>query len=303
MSRIMNQKNAVMVFSILLAGLFLSACSRAPVPAPSPTFDLVATIVEQTLAAQPTQEIATPLPTDTPVPTPSPTLEPTPTSEPSPTPQPSLTSAPMATPLPSTALPAGTDPREQLGAPTLRDPMQTSAYWPTGADDFTSASFRDESMYVTALTGTAGWRLATLPSLGNFYAEVTGAFESCSGNDNFGLIVRIPERNPADRGYLFGISCNGEYTFNEWDGSVEPRGLWTTHIDWTAHSAILTGAGQNNRVGVMATGNLFELYVNGQKVAEIQDDSFPEGFLGIYVGSEQTDQLTVRISEFSYWRR
>ena len=181
--------------------------------------------------------------------------------------------------------------------------MSSSQYWPTGADDFTSASFRDERMYVTALTGTAGWRLATLPSLVNFYAEVSGAFEACSGSDHFGLIVRIPERNPADRGYLFGISCDGRYSFSEWDGSVEPRGLWTTHINWTEHSAILRGAGQTNRVGVMATGNLFELYVNGVKVAEFQDDSFPEGYLGIYIGSDETDQLTVRVSEFGYWNR
>ena len=181
--------------------------------------------------------------------------------------------------------------------------MSTSRYWPTGADDYTSATFRDERMYVTALTGTDGWRLATLPSLEDFYAEVSGAFEACSGTDHFGLIVRIPERNPADRGYLFGISCDGRYSFSEWDGSVEPRGLWTTHINWTAHPAVVQGAGQTNRVGVMATGNLFELYVNGVKVADFQDDSFPDGFLGFYIGSDETDQLTVRVSEFSYWNR
>lgn len=288
---------------ILLAILLISACSSAPEPAPTPTNDLIATIVAQTLAAIPTQEISTPIPTEIPAPSPSPTLEPSPTVEPSPTPQPTLTSVPMATSLPSTALPAGADPRDQLGAPTLRDSMSTSDYWPTGSDDFTSADFRNESMYVTALTRTAGWRLATLPSLGNFYAEVTGSFENCSGNDNFGLIVRIPERNPANQGYLFGISCSGKYSFSEWDGEVEPRGLWTTHINWTDHSAILQGSGQSNRVGVMATGNLFELYVNGVKVAEMQDDSFPEGFLGIYADSEETDQLTVRVTEFIYWRR
>jgi hypothetical protein len=303
MSHLHFQKVALLVALALLAGFLANACTSTPAPALTPTVDLIATIVQQTMAAQPTEAAPTPVPTEAPLASPSATLEPTPTLEPSPTPQPSPTSPPTATAVASTALPAGTDPRDQLGAPTLRDTMSTSQYWPTGSDDFTSATFRDERMYITALTGTDGWRLATLPSLVNFYAEVSGAFEDCSGSDHFGLIVRIPERNPADRGYLFGISCDGRYSFSEWDGTVEPRGLWTTHIDWTNHPAIIQGAGQTNRVGVMATGNLFELYVNGVKVAELQDDSFPEGFLGIYVGSDETDQLTVRVSEFSYWTR
>jgi hypothetical protein len=303
MYRLNHRKFAILVAAALLAGVLLVACTATPAPAPSPTQDLIATIVQQTLAARPTEMEATPIPTEAPAPSSTPTLEPTPTITMTLTPQPSPTSPPTATSIASTALPSGVDPRDQLGAPTLRDTMSTSQYWPTGDDDFTSATFRDERMYVTALTDTDGWRLATLPSLEDFYAEVSGAFEDCSGTDHFGLIVRIPERNPADRGYLFGISCDGRYSFSEWDGSIEPRGQWTTHLNWTEHSAIIPGAGQTNRVGVMATGNLFELYVNGVKVAELQDDSFPEGFLGIYVGSDETDQLTIRVTEFSYWNR
>jgi hypothetical protein len=307
MNHLLFKKSTFLAMLILLASILLGACSSAPAPDPSPTFDLVATIVAQTLAAQPTPlEMTTPVATEPPtptIPTPSPTLEPTATAEPSPTPEPSSTSIPTASPVPATAIPAGTDPRTQLGSPTFTDNMNTSTYWSTGADDFTDAAFRNDSLYITALTGTDGWRLATMPSLVNFYAEVSGAFEACSGTDHFGLIVRVPERNPADRGYLFGVSCDGKYTFNEWDGSVEPRGLWTNHINWTTNSAILPGEKQTNRVGVMATGSLLELYVNGVKVAEIQDDTFAEGYLGIYVGSDETDQLTVRISDFSYWKR
>jgi hypothetical protein len=306
MSHHLYNKSTLFAMLILLASILLSACSTTSTPAPLPTVDLVGTIVAQTLAAQPTPvEMATSLPTEPPVlPTPSPTPEPTPTQEPSPTPEPSPTNIPTASPVPATAIPAGTDPRAQLGAPTFTDNMKTSTYWSTGADDFTDAAFRDDSLYITALTGTDGWRLATMPtSLVNFYAEVSGAFEACSGSDHFGLIVRVPERSPADRGYLFGISCDGKYTFIEWDGSVEPTGLWTSHINWTANSAIISGEKQTNRVGVMATGSLLELYVNGVKVAELQDDTFAEGFLGIYVGSDETDQLTVRITDFSYWKR
>jgi hypothetical protein len=292
---------------ILLAGLLLAACSSAPKPTPTPTVDLVAIIVAQTLAAQPTPvEMATSVPTEPTAPTsptPFPTTEPSPTQEPSPTPEPSPTTVPTASPVPTTAIPPGTDPRTQLGSPTFTDNMETSTYWSTGADDFTDASFRNDSLYITALTGTDGWRLATMPSLVNFYAEVSGAFEECLGSDHFGIIVRVPEKSPADRGYLFGVSCDGRYTFNEWDGSVEPNGLWTNHIAWTSNSAILSGEKQTNRVGLMATGSLLELYVNGVKVAEVQDDTFDEGYLGIYVGSDETDQLTVRINEFSYWNR
>ena len=290
---------------VLLAGLLLGSCSQAPTPAPMPTIDLVATIVAQTLAAMPTQvDTPVPPPTEPPAsPTPSPTLEPTPTEEPTPTPEPSPTNVPSATPAQATTIPSGTDPRSILGSPTFTDNMKASTYWSTGADDFTDVTFKNDAMYLTALSGTDGWRLATMPSLKNFYVEVSGAFEECSGTDHFGLIVRVPERSPADRGYLFGISCNGKFTINEWDGSVEPKGLWTSHINWTTNSAILAGEKQTNRIGVMATGSLLELYVNGSKVAEIEDDTFDEGYLGTYIGSDETDELTVRISEFSYWER
>jgi hypothetical protein len=303
MSPLKKKKFPLLVACILLASILLGACSSPPAPPATPTMDLIATIVEQTLAALPTEAIVPPIPTELPAPSPTATLEPTPTPEPTITPSPSPTNPPTATALAATALPAGSDPRDQLGTPTLRDTLSTTQYWPTGSDDFTSAAFRDDDMFITALTSTAGWRLATLPSLVDFYAEVSGAFEACSGADQFGLIVRIPERNPADRGYLFGISCDGRYSFSQWDGTIEPRGLWTTHIDRREHAAILRGAGQTNRVGVMATGNLFELYVNGVKVDQFQDDSFREGFIGFYVSSDETDQLTVRVSEFSYWNR
>jgi hypothetical protein len=51
----------------------------------------------------------------------------------------------------------------------------------------------------------------------------------------------------------------------------------------------------------MAIGDLLTFYVNGAKVVEFRDESFSEGKVGIYLGPDETDDLTILIDEISYW--
>lgn len=308
-----------MVIAALLAGCSLPALPIVQTPAQSDAE--MATKVAQILTAQPsptpggvvvatdtgkqaptlapTVSQATAGPTVVVEATAVPTAVP-PTAEPTAVPPTAIppTAAPTAAPT-ATLVPG--DPRASLGAPSLTDKLDNSDYWPTGEDTYTAASFRDGMMLLSALTDSDGWRLMTYDSLTNFYYEVTARFETCSGTDHFGIFARVPVKMPADRGYLVGINCAGQYRFAEWDGTVKPNGLWKTHIYWTTNTAILAGANQTNRIGLLAEGSKLTLYVNGVKMDEITDSTFASGYLGLFVGADNTNNLTVQVDEVSIW--
>ncbi len=319
----------------MIMALLLSSCSLLGGTTPTgPSEAEQATLVAQILTAQPTPTVALEVqPTAPQVPTvvltgdvtqtpmvvtntpasagelpqataTKPSVFKTPTSE-APAVSPTVTLVPATatlTPLPSPTLTAD-DIRQGLGAPTYTDAMTNGDAWPTGQDAYTSVTFRDGMMLLTALTETDGWRLTTYGPTNNFYVEVTGRFEACSGSDHFGLFVRVPEKSPANRGYLLGISCDGKYRIAEWDGSIKPDGNWTTHVYWTANPAIQAGAMQTNRVGVLAEGNRLTLYVNGVKMGQVEDSTFASGWMGLFIGADKTQNLTVQLDQFDLWVR
>lgn len=205
-----------------------------------------------------------------------------------------------STPTVTATFPSG-DPRTSLGAPNWTDSMTSGGNWPTAADEFSTVAFNNGDMVLTALSNFYAWRLASTPSLTNFYLEMSGKFDACANNDSYGMMFRVPVLAEANRGYFLGITCTGNYFFKIWDGTVAPKGLMTDVIAMKTSSAIQTGAGQVNRIGVLAKGSNFKFYINGIMIHEIADTTYPQGFFGVFIKKDVTDKLTVRISEISYW--
>jgi hypothetical protein len=246
--------------------------TETPLPSPTPA---------------PTDEIPptpTPLPTDTPAPSPTLTFTPT-LAPPTPSPTPQLT--PTQTPLAS-------DPRPGLGSPTFRDTFQDAANWNLWEDDHARMEIRDSQLVMTAFNPDFwnSWNF-TGGRAQNFYLEITGSSGQCSGRDRFGLIFRAPENN---RGYLYGISCDGRYSLWIWDGTTETR-----LVEWTSSPHINTGPDQTNRIGVMARGNQISLYANGNLLANVADGTYESGRYGVFVGAAATENYTARIDELAFW--
>ena len=280
----------------LTAGLAVAACSGTSTPAIQDS-DLLATTVSSTLTAFPT---ITPLPAATEVPTePPPQSTETPTEDPSPSPSPSAlpneTPTLTTTPGPTSTLPSE-DVRNGLGGPTWQDDFSDGDNWPLGEDSFTRASVEDGELHLTGLTTTDGWRL-TWPVVQDFYIEMTVRTGNCSGNDHHGLIVHVPDKSAADRGYLAAFSCHGRYSLRAWD-SEEMTGL----LPPKASENILAGSEQVNRLGVWVKGNRLGLYANGSLLREVKDDMFlEEGAFGIWIGARQTENFTIHVDEIAYW--
>jgi hypothetical protein len=72
-------------------------------------------------------------------------------------------------------------------------------------------------------------------------------------------------------------------------------------IPWTPSPQIIKGPDQTNRLGCMAEGNKLSLYANGKLLATIEDDTYPEGGIGLFVGAVKTEGFTVLFDEVAYW--
>lgn len=225
---------------------------------------------------QPVQETEVP-PTSTPEPTEE-TLEPTdtPTAEPTPT-------------------LADTDPAADLGAPDWVDDMADDDNWPTGVNQYTTIAFENSYLKLTAETDSDGWRLSW-PFLTDFYLEASMQTPDCAGGDHYGLMFRVPANANANRGYLFGVTCDGRYSLRRWDGQT-----MYFPINWTASDAINEGEDVVNKLGIMARDSEIALYINGQKVEEVTNSTYLEGSFGIFVGGDATDEFTVWVDQIRYW--
>jgi hypothetical protein len=265
----------------------------------------IATQVQQMLASVPavtqlpTQAIIQPQATATQVAAP-----PAATNTPTPVIQTSPSATSQATPTgvlnTATATPPPTsnaaDPRGTLGTPTRADTFENNQFWFPFSDDHTKISIANGSLGMTAINpdGWTGWTL-TSPAITDFYLEITAKPTACDGLDSYGPILRSPD---ATHGYLFAVSCDGQYRFEKVDGNN-----FSDLIKWTANPAIKKGADQSNRLGVMAKGSQFTLFVNGTQVDQVSDSSYGSGVFGLFISSFKTANFTVQVDEVDYWNQ
>lgn len=229
------------------------------------------------------------------------TLPPAPSSTPIVVPA-TATATATATPSPTPILitpPAG-DPALSLGKPDSVDNFDNDNNWPVyppGDNDCFSSEIRDGKLWMTATgdrTGTSCWELSW-PQLGNFYIELTVQMpQSCDANDRFGMLFRAPDNFT---GYLYGITCGGVQTFTAWTGTETLQILPAARSD-----AIQTAPGAPNRIGIMAEDNAFKFYINGVKITEGLDQTFPDpGKIGLYVNAATDNGFTVGFDRLAIW--
>ena len=194
----------------------------------------------------------------------------------------------------STAMPS--HPANLLGDPDGMDTFDNANNWSL----FDAQCFKSEitgGKYVMTAKGTAGsacWEVSW-PLLQDFYVEVTLEMpETCDPGDRFGLFFRAPDNN---RGYLYGLSCDGNYSMTLWDG-YETANV----VPAQSNPAIATGAGVSNRIGVLAYGSNYYLYVNGQFVDQGVDSTYiGAGKLGFFVRAATQQPFTVKFDDLTIW--
>ena len=199
-----------------------------------------------------------------------------------------------------TNTPPADDPRTTLGAPTYRTDFPDATNWYLYEDDTIKFDVVDHKFVMTAknANGYDGWT-RTAWKLTNYYLEMTATPDTCSGRDRYGLVVGIPvpAYNP---NYLLRFTCDGFYSFGFFDSSLDNK--FHSLQDWTKSNFISAGTGQTNRMGFKAEGTDLKLYANGHFLTELTVPAFGEGVFGLVVGSVNTPNFTVRVSEVAYWK-
>ncbi len=219
------------------------------------------------------------------------------------TPEPGVTAT--ATPEPTatvTSTPAATidpdDPTAGLGQPLSNDELDTAGNWQLYENDQVAFTHADGRMEMRALKAdfTFWWTL-TSPSVEDFFVEgVVGWGEECAGRDQTGLVVRSSEVNDEWVGYLFGITCDGRYQLRIWDGEAV-----TSVVPLTSSEFLTAGPDQEYRLGLRAEGDSFSLYVDGDLLTEVTDDTYEAGQAGVYVSAAITPGFEAYLDRITVW--
>lgn len=315
--------NRIPLLVSILILLILSAC-QLPMPgvgAPTAGVSATETPFVAAAATDTLAPTAVPILTDTaPPPTAAPAVAALPTATPfqatqapeSAASQPAATQpAPTATqPAPTaTATPVVTfDPYTALGTPTYQNPMEfpNLQEWAQAEQDTLPDNrdirlqFKDGQLYVTGKRpGFSTWWFS-YHALSDAFIEMTFNTENCSGEDAYGIIFRGPPHLAGQSyGYVVSFTCDGKLWAYRLDG-VDP---WEAEnlIDEEEKDAIDSGSDERNVIGVRAEGDQFVIFANGSQVAEMEDDHFEKGRVGVFVRAASPDAYTYRVTNFAYW--
>jgi hypothetical protein len=267
---------------MLIFVLALGACNLPQEATPTP--DLVATAVSVALTNAPT---STPIqPSETPMATftSQPTLAVTPT--------PTQTASLVPT---ETATPSNEDPAVSLGDPTYVEEFDT----PTGTwnyeDEWFSLNVNDGHLNIYS-KGTPYWNCwyTIGPAIQNFYLEATLTMPNCNGKDRVGLAFRLTNQNQF---YFMGLTCDATWGFSRYTASNGTE----TILEYT-ESDFINPTNETNRIGVMANGSHFTFYINGTKVGETDDTTYPDaGSYGFVTMSAGTVNFKTSVDVLKYW--
>ncbi len=101
-----------------------------------------------------------------------------------------------------------------------------------------------------------------------------------------GLVLRADPITPGNK-YVFFITPDGTYNFARHDDGSFYNNGWTdlTLTPFASSSTIHTGKGATNTLTVIAKGSTFTLFINGQQVETVSDQSnpFTSGWIGLMV--------------------
>jgi hypothetical protein len=111
------------------------------------------------------------------------------------------------------------------------------------------------------------------------------AIEGSESNISYGALCHLIDN---ENFYIFNVTADGFYNLGKYvDDEHEEI------IDWSESSAINTGTASNT-VRVVCDGSQLELYVNGETLISIQDESLSGGTFALQAGTfDEGDAITV----------
>jgi hypothetical protein len=181
-----------------------------------------------------------------------------------------------------------------LGIPAWTDTFASSANWAEFDNECYRSEIRDGRFWMDAKGNVSlfCWEL-TWPQVNDFYLESLARPEGeCAEGGTYGLFLRGPDTS---RGYLFGLTCEDQFGMYVWTGE---NGALILPPEASENLQV----GEENRIGILADGNYFSLYLNGVLQTQIYDATFPDGLrIGFFIRTPAGEVTQASFDNLTYW--
>ncbi|HUV90575.1 MAG TPA: Ig-like domain-containing protein, partial [Anaerolineae bacterium] len=176
----------------------------------------------------------------------------------------------------ATATQLGEAPTEPMATVALSDDFSDAGSgWAVSSEDTYQLGYEGGEYFIEHIQRNDASRWQTYPdyTFSDFTAEVEARFDTEDEYVGAALIWRWQDN---DNFYLFRIRNTGEYDLRK-----RVEGEWQTLIPATSSPHISSGIA-TNRLKVTAVGDLIQIYVNDQHLADFTDSSLDQGRIGLY---------------------
>jgi len=169
--------------------------------------------------------------------------------------------------------------------------------WFTESDDDVTYEYAGRTLHIIVNSeNRLGWTFnSTIDELAAVDYLVEVDVEQVAGPDDaeLGLIFRFVDE---ENFYFFAVSNLGTYSLwklvdNEWEAL----------LDWTETDALQTDAEAINRLSVLTEGSQITLLANDVALAQVEDDTFATGSVGLMVGTFDEIGVDVAFDNLDLW--
>lgn len=157
----------------------------------------------------------------------------------------------------------------------------TSAAWTTGEDsnEYGSSTWTIAhgrlKWEATAYRDLIWWSIPDMLPVSDFYLSVIAIPVLSPPDSMMGLAFRVTEDE--DSYYLFQIDADANFSVYRLE-----QDSWISLVPWEPAPSYLDGG--KNRLAVLGIGSQFYFFINGEKVAEMQDENLVAGTAGLAIG-------------------
>jgi hypothetical protein len=186
----------------------------------------------------------------------------------------------------------------QTGDVLLQDDFSSSSGWGTGTDSDSSVEYDTANGTLKMVVNTKNWFVWSTPNdqdYQNVHMEVTGINNDTDPTTAFGLMCNQQTVN--DSFYYFAITPAGQYAIAK--ASLAASDTFLTNEDKWEYSDLIKKNAPSYRIGADCGNGMLTLYVDGQKVASVQDGTYASGGVAVFVWSgEEATSANVSFDDF-----
>jgi hypothetical protein len=166
--------------------------------------------------------------------------------------------------------------------PVLDEDFSGESNWGTGTDDSSSIEYADDGLQMKIFTDNYFiWSTPNAESYENIHIEVTVKNNNTPATTAFGILCN--QQTISDSFYYLVMTPAGEYAIAE--TSLTQSDVFLTNNDQWAQSDSIAANAPSYRLGADCGNGTLTMYVDGQQIASVSDDTYTAGSVGLLVWS------------------